>query len=96
MSIIGQEESKRQRYINVFILVGREDDINLVMKAVEDVCLEYGCRYDLKRSFLGNLFYIKIYCQQISLEDIKKKVDYILNKFVDKISWMKSEIINVK
>ncbi|MEM1644359.1 MAG: hypothetical protein QXL96_00585 [Ignisphaera sp.] len=96
MSTIRQGDSKRQRYINVFVLVGREDDINLVIKIVEDICFEYGCRYDLKRSFLGNLFYIRIYCQQISLEDIKKKVDYALNKFVDKISWMKSEIIDVK
>lgn len=96
MSLTGREESKRQRYINVFVLVGREDDANSVVKVIESICLEHGCSYELKRSFLGNLLYIKIRCQQAFLEDVRKKVDYALNNFSDKISWMKSEVIDVK
>ncbi|MEM1525481.1 MAG: hypothetical protein QW775_00915 [Ignisphaera sp.] len=96
MSSTGREESKRQRYINVFVLVGRENDVNSVVKVIEGICLEYGCSYELKKGFLGNLLYIKIHCQQVYLEDVRKKVDYALNSFSDKISWMKSEVIDVK
>lgn len=92
----GMEESKRLRYLNLFVLLGREEDLNIVVKAVENIVKEHECKYDIKKSFLGNFYYIRIYCYFMQLEELQNKVELELRKFEDVISWMKTEVIEVK
>ncbi|MCC6016234.1 MAG: hypothetical protein LM582_04220 [Desulfurococcaceae archaeon] len=89
-------EGKRLRYVNVFVLLGRDEDIGSVVKVIEDVVGVQGCRYDVKKSFLGNFYYIKINCTSVDLEDLKNKIEAKLAKLSEVVSWFKTEVIEVR
>jgi len=95
-SNIQEFEGKRLRYINIFVLLGRDEDLGGVVKVVEGITRERGCEYTIKRSFLGNFYYIKISCRSADLEDLRNKIELELGKLVDTISWFKTEVIEVK
>lgn len=91
-----QTASKRQRYINVFLLLGKDTDIDIVGQVIGRICQEYQCEHDIKKSFLSNFYYVKVSCTNALLEEVKDRVDVELSRYGDKISWMKSEVIEVR
>ena len=89
--------NKRQKYINLFVLVGRKEDINIVTEMLNSVCKNDECVYSVSSSsVLDNLFYIRIQCRRESLDELRNKIALNLNKFDVKISWYKIEVIEVK
>lgn len=88
--------AKRQKYINLFILLRRNEDIKIVDSIISSICQDYGCSYVVKKSFLSNLFYIRIWGREDFLNEIKNRIDLELGKQDYILSWTKSELIEVK
>uniref|UniRef100_A0A7C2VMP6 Uncharacterized protein n=1 Tax=Ignisphaera aggregans TaxID=334771 RepID=A0A7C2VMP6_9CREN len=63
---------------------------------IKNVCLDYGCDYVIARSFLDSFYYVKIVCKQAQLDDVNNRLSSELSKHSNVISWVKTEIIEVK
>lgn len=92
-----EKETKRQRYLNIFVLVGRYEDSKTVVDIIDRISREYGCGYEMNTSFLGNILYIKVFCSEItSFDDIRSRVDEEFTKYINTISWYKIEAIEIR
>lgn len=88
--------SKRQNHINTFILARDKKYINDIVNTINNLCATLPCRYEIKYSFIDNFIYIKIYEATISLNELKHKIEIALEELKDNISWIKTEIIEIK
>lgn len=96
MSKGGHMSLKRQRYVNVFLLLGKDEDMNMISQVLEEICQEYECEHSIRKSFLGNFYYVKVICSKALLEEVKSKIDVEFSRYSNIISWMKSEVVEVK
>lgn len=89
-------EMKRQRYVNLFMLIGKNSDLDKIINLINSLCQNYKCNYVIRRSFLDNFIYVKISCDNIPLEEVKNTLELELGKYSDILSWVKLDIIEVR
>ncbi|HID80401.1 MAG TPA: hypothetical protein EYP48_01640 [Ignisphaera sp.] len=91
---------KRQRYLNLFIILRNEGTLKEVLSKLDSVFTSKGvnCHIEVKRSLIiPNFMYIRIVPQEtVNLKDLKDCVDKCLNDVSKNVVWFKVEIIEVK
>ncbi|MEM4502403.1 MAG: hypothetical protein QXV42_03005 [Ignisphaera sp.] len=87
---------KREKYINIFVLLRESENLKDLIRIIDSICIPKLCKYDIKKSFIDNFIYIKVYSVASPLKDFKQEVEKALEKLKDYISWMKVEVIEVK
>jgi len=86
----------RQKYINVFIMLGDSSYLSDIKEIFDNICSVASCNYEIKQSVVVNRFYyIKIKIDD-SVIDVKQKIEKSLSEALDKVSWFKVELIEVK
>lgn len=91
---------KRQRYLNLFIILRDEGTLKEILSKLDSVFTSKGvnCHIEVKRSLIiPNFIYIRIVPQEtVNLKDLKDYVDKCLNDVSKNVVWFKVEIIEVK
>ncbi|MEM1541328.1 MAG: hypothetical protein QW101_02215 [Ignisphaera sp.] len=96
MSTQNVKNVKKEKYINIFVLLKESERLNDLVRLIDSFCIPELCKYDIKKSFIDNFIYIKIYNGDIPLKDFKQDVEKALERLKDYISWMKVEVIEVR
>jgi len=98
---MGYGSAKRQRYLNLFIILRNEELLEEILSKLNSVFTSKGinCHIEVKRSLVvPNFIYIKVMPQEsaIDLRDLKSYIDKCLDDVSKGIIWSKVEIIEVK
>lgn len=89
-------EIRRQRYVNLFVLLSKNEDLDTIINILNSVCQERPCKYTIRKSFLDNFIYIRIYCDDFPLSELRNRIYFELSKYSNVISWFKTETIEVR
>jgi len=86
----------RQKYINVFIMLGDSSYLSDIREILGSICSTTSCNYEIKQSIVIDRFYYIRIKDNDSIHDIKQKIEKSLGELSDKVSWFKVELIDVK
>ncbi|MCS7110750.1 MAG: hypothetical protein N3D82_05535 [Ignisphaera sp.] len=91
-------KNTKTQYVNVFILCSEADVIGEISKAMDRLCVNIACTYNITQSkIIDRFFYVRIHpLDTEKLENVKKSLPMIIEEFRDFISWYKIETVEVR
>ncbi len=102
LSVLEMNESlsKRQRYINIFVILKDSDTVEKIMQSLNNVLKSKNVKYSIEVRYsrvIPDFVYLKIVPKEfVNLYELKENVEESIRNLSEEIVWAKIEVVEVR